>query len=99
MGTVMSVSLQAHLSQPGQLASREVSSVQLAQLRQHPDALIDPLQRMHLPHDVLLILQEALADALHRVFVVGLIVAVLALAAAFLVPKGKAQEHAVRNAE
>jgi EmrB/QacA subfamily drug resistance transporter len=95
MGSVMAISLRAHLIPPDQLVSRDPSVVELNRLLQHPDALIDPLARRHLSSSVLGILQGTLAEALHRVFIVGLVAALLALATAFLVPKGKAADHAV----
>jgi MFS family permease len=96
MGSVMAVRLQSHLAHWGQLASRETTAGQLAYLSQHPDVLVDPMQRAHLPPNMLVILRGALADALHQVFIIGLAMAVIALATAFLVPGGKAQEHALQ---
>jgi EmrB/QacA subfamily drug resistance transporter len=93
MGTVMIHRMrdyQAHLS-----SAATGNAADIVRLLEHPDALIDPLARMRLPHDVLTAVQTALADALHGVFWVGLIVALLAFISAFLVPKGKAHELAV----
>jgi EmrB/QacA subfamily drug resistance transporter len=95
MGTVMIQRIRGHRIEVGAATAGE--SAEVARLLQHPDALIDPLTRSHLSPEVLTAVQGGLADALQGVFWVGLIVAVLALLSAFLVPKGKAHEHAVQR--
>lgn len=93
MGAVLSAQMQVqanHLSGLGDAISAE----KLADLLRHPDALINPAARAQLPASVLDLLQQILATALHWVFVVGLIVAVLALIVTLLLPAGTAQEHA-----
>jgi EmrB/QacA subfamily drug resistance transporter len=57
--------------------------------------LAHPALRLTLPPAALGAFTEALADALHAVFLVGLGTACLALAAAFLVPAGRAQDLAL----
>jgi hypothetical protein len=65
-------------------------------LLRHPDALLSPAARAQLPASVESALQQILATALHWVFVVGLVVAVLALIVTLFLPKGTAHEHARR---
>jgi EmrB/QacA subfamily drug resistance transporter len=60
----------------------------------NPDAIIDPLTRSALPPTLLEPLRLAMAQALHGVFVVGLLVSLLAFASAFLIPRGGARELA-----
>jgi EmrB/QacA subfamily drug resistance transporter len=57
-----------------------------------PEAIVNPALRPSLPPDVLAVFSEALAHALHAVFLVGLVIACLALASALLVPAGRAQD-------
>lgn len=95
MGTVMALRMQAHVTQ-AQSASQPMAH-EAVRLLQHPDALIDPLARARLPREILTMVQSALADALRGVFLVGLIIAGLALLSAFLVPPGKAHEHAIHR--
>jgi EmrB/QacA subfamily drug resistance transporter len=54
--------------------------------------LVHPALRQNLPPDVLAVFSEALAHALHAVFLVGFAIACLALVSAFLVPAGRAQD-------
>ena len=68
---------------------------QLETLIAHPDALIEPTLRSALPPVVLGAFSQGLANALHWVFLVGLGIASLALASAFLVPAGRAQDLAL----
>lgn len=72
-----------------------VSAAQLAQLAAHPDAVVHPVLRQALPAPVLRVFSQALANALHAVFLVGFGIAALALASAFLVPAGRAQDLAL----
>ncbi|MBI3951260.1 MAG: DHA2 family efflux MFS transporter permease subunit [Acidobacteria bacterium] len=95
MGTVMTLRMKVHVVDP--TISPNGNTTEIARLLQHPDALIDPMTRGRLSPEVLTVLQGVLADALHGVFWVGLIVAVLALGSAFLVPKGRPHEHAVQR--
>jgi len=93
MGAVLSA--QMHV-QANHLPAVEglLSAEKLADLLRHPDALLHPGARAQVPASVLDALRQILAAALHGVFVVGLIVAVLALIVTLFLPKGTAQEHA-----
>jgi predicted MFS family arabinose efflux permease len=94
MGSVMAHRLQGELS--ALLANAPAGlSQQLTELAAHPDVVLSPLRRQGVDPSVLEPIRVALAHAVGQVFVVGLFVAVLALASAFLVPAGQARELAV----
>jgi MFS family permease len=61
----------------------------------HPDQIVNPVTRAALGADVLGQMRPAMAHAVGSVFVVGLVVALAALASAFLVPAGQASDLAV----
>ncbi|MCS7198024.1 MAG: MFS transporter [Candidatus Bipolaricaulota bacterium] len=96
MGAVLSAQMQAQANHVPDLGN-VLSAEKLADLLRHPDALINPTARAQLPAPVLDVLQQILATALHWVFVVGLIVAVLALIVTLFLPGGTAQEHGGRT--
>ena len=95
MGAAMAHRLQGELgavlaasgSAPGLAA-------QVQELVSHPDLIVNPATRETLAPAVLAHVRLALANALHAVFVVGLIVCVGALVSAFLVPSGRARDLA-----
>ncbi|MFQ5898426.1 MAG: MDR family MFS transporter [Candidatus Methylomirabilia bacterium] len=95
MGAVMAHRLQIGLL--AVLARAEAGGAHLAQARElvnHPDLIVNPLTREMLGGALLAEARVSLAQALHGVFVVGLVVSVLALASAFLVPSGRARDLA-----
>ncbi len=67
----------------------------LRELAAHPDLIVSPVSRAALSADVLAHMRLAMAHAVGGVFVVGLVVALVALASAFLVPAGHARDLAV----
>jgi hypothetical protein len=94
MGSVMAQRLHQELSAllataPAGLQDR------LREVVAHPDLIVNPVTRAGLGADVLGQMQPAMAHAVGSVFVVGLVVAVAALASAFLVPAGRARDLAV----
>jgi EmrB/QacA subfamily drug resistance transporter len=93
MGAVLSAQMQVQTSHLPELAGGALAPEKLADLIRHPDVLISPAARAELPEPLLNALQQILASALHGVFVVGLIVAILAFLATLFLPKGTAQEH------
>lgn len=96
MGAVLSSQLATQL---GRLGGDRlgVARAELEALIAHPDAVVHPVLRLHLPPAVLAAFSQALANALHAVFLVGFGIACLALASAFLVPAGRAQDLAFGN--
>src|SRR5439155_1017131 len=94
MGSVMAQRLHQELA--GLLAAAPAAIQDgLRQVAAHPDLIVNPLTRAGLGADVLDLMRPAMAHAVGSVFVVGLVVALLALASAFLVPAGQASELAV----
>ncbi|HTY77167.1 MAG TPA: MDR family MFS transporter [Candidatus Bathyarchaeia archaeon] len=67
----------------------------LREVAAHPDLIVNPLTRAARSPEVLALLRPTMAHAVGGVFVVGLVVAVAALASAFLVPPGQARDLAV----
>jgi hypothetical protein len=93
MGSVMAQRLHQELSgllagAPAELQDR------LRETVAHPDLIVNPITRAALGADVLAQMRPVMAHAVGGVFVVGLVVAVAALASAFLVPAGQAHELA-----
>jgi EmrB/QacA subfamily drug resistance transporter len=66
-------------------------------LASHPDLVVNPVTRGALGGDLLDQMRPVLAHAVGAVFVVGLIIAVMAMISAFLVPAGQAHDLAVRG--
>jgi EmrB/QacA subfamily drug resistance transporter len=92
MGSVMAQRL--HHGLVALLASASGPQDGLRDVVSHPDLVVNPLTRARLSAEVLAQLRPALAQAIGSVFVVGLVVAVAALASAFLVPPGQARDLA-----
>jgi MFS family permease len=69
----------------------------LRQLAAHPDLVVNPMTRATLGADLLGQMRPALAHAVGAVFVVGLVIAVLALLSALLVPAGHARDLAIQR--
>lgn len=91
LGTVMTLGMQAISNLPvSGLTPSQVE--QLRSLAKHPDALVSRSSDGIAP-EVLDLLRSSLASALHNVFLFGLGFVILSLLAAFLIPKGKAQDH------
>jgi EmrB/QacA subfamily drug resistance transporter len=67
----------------------------LQRLAAHPDLVVNPITRATLGADVLDQMRPALAHAVGGVFVVGLVVATVALLSALLVPAGRAHDLAI----
>ncbi len=67
----------------------------LQRLAAHPDLVVNPMTRVTLGRDLLGQMRPALAHAVGGVFMVGLVIAVLALLSALLVPAGRARDLAI----
>lgn len=96
MGAVLSAQMHLQTSRLSEISGGALPPDKLADLIRHPDALINPAARAQLPESTLNALQQILASALHGVFVVGLIVAILAFVATLFLPRGTAHEHVHR---
>jgi hypothetical protein len=69
----------------------------LRELAAHPDLVVNPITRATLGGDLLGQMRPALAHAVGAVFVVGLVIAALALVSALLVPAGHARDLAIER--
>jgi EmrB/QacA subfamily drug resistance transporter len=94
MGAVLSRELDRELRALAG-AVEGLSAARIAELVAHPDAVVHPALRQTLPAPVLAAFSQGLANALHAVFLVGLVIALLAVLSAFLVPAGRAQDLAL----
>jgi EmrB/QacA subfamily drug resistance transporter len=96
MGSVMAQRLHVELAAVLAAASPAMRPG-LAELAAHPDLAINPLTRAALDPAVLGEMRVAMAHAVGVAFSVGLAIAILALASAFLVPAGPARELMARE--
>jgi MFS family permease len=87
MGAVLTMSLSSRLNDIQQ--SSGLPPEEVARLVQNPSALIEPVSRAHLPETLVGPLRNALGDALHNVFIVGVIFASLSLISGFWLPTRK----------
>ncbi|HWO03053.1 MAG TPA: MDR family MFS transporter [Blastocatellia bacterium] len=85
MGTVMTISLTAHLADIQR--SSGLPAEEVARVVHNSSDLIDPLARAHLKPELLTAMQSALAGALHNVFLFGTLFAVIALIVGFWLPR------------
>jgi EmrB/QacA subfamily drug resistance transporter len=69
----------------------------LRQLAAHPDLVVNPITRAALGNDLLGQMRPTLAHAVGAVFMVGLVIAALALLSALLVPAGHARDLAIQR--
>jgi EmrB/QacA subfamily drug resistance transporter len=94
MGSIMAQRLHLELSALVATAPPALRG-RLRDVVAHPDQIVNPVTRAALGADVLDQMRPAMANAVGSVFLVGLVVALAALASAFLVPAGQASELAV----
>ena len=94
MGSVMAQRLHRELAALLEAAPAAIPHG-LHEVVAHPDLIVNPLTRAGQSAEVLALLRPAMAHAVGGVFTVGLVVAVAALASAFLVPPGQARDLAV----
>ncbi|MEK6301837.1 MAG: MDR family MFS transporter [Acidobacteriota bacterium] len=85
MGTVMTISLSSHLTDIQQTSGLPAEEV--ARVIHNSSELIDPIARTHLKPELLKAMETGLADALHNVFLVGTLFAVIALVSGFWLPR------------
>jgi EmrB/QacA subfamily drug resistance transporter len=98
MGAVMSISLASHLAD----IQREsgLGEAEVARIVHNPSALIEPRSRAELPSQIIKPMERAIGGALHNAFLVGGIVAALALISGFWLPSKRpaAKEEAEKIA-
>jgi EmrB/QacA subfamily drug resistance transporter len=96
MGAVMTFSLASHLEDIQRTSGR--SEAEVISIVHNSSALIDPIARATLPHELLIAMAAALGGALRNVFLVGMGFAALALLSGFWLP-AEAVESAVESAQ
>jgi hypothetical protein len=84
MGAVLSISLNLHLADIQKTS--ELPADEVAAIVHNPSALIDTGARANLPATFLRSMQSAMGGALHNVFLVGVMLAGLALLSGFWLP-------------
>jgi hypothetical protein len=94
MGAAMTHRLERALASLLATAPAELQEP-LRWLTAHPDLAVNPITRATLGEALLGQMRPVLAHAIGGVFVVGLVIAVVALLSAFLVPAGRVRDLAV----
>lgn len=74
-------------------------SPELLQIAQEPHRILDPSVHAQLPPDVVGVLSRALADSIHMVFVLSLLIMIVGLILAWRMPKGGPVEVAAQRAD
>jgi EmrB/QacA subfamily drug resistance transporter len=91
MGTVMTISLGAHVSEIANESG--LPEAEVARVVHNPSALIDPIARAAQKPELLTAMSGALAGALHNVFLTGVAFAFLAFLSGFWLPSGKVESE------
>lgn len=97
MGAVMAGRLQAELAALLSSPQGVLLGDAMRELAMRPDLIVNPATRGAFSSALLDHGRLALASALHGVFVVGLVICLAAFASAFLVPRGRARDLAVKG--
>lgn len=92
MGAVLTAGLATQLDSVARTGKTPLTVERAAELASNPNALIDPQARAEIPEETFVILQEAMAVSIHRVFWVGAVLSFLALLVALMLPKQKEPE-------
>ena len=86
MGAFLTAGLATQLNAAAQNGNANLTVEQAQAFAANPNALVDPTEKAKISPATLDVLQEAMATSIHRVFWVGAILSVLALAVTFLLP-------------
>ncbi len=86
MGAFLTAALAASLTSAAQNGNANLSVEQAQSFAENPNALVDPAAKVKISPETLNVLQQAMADSIHRVFWVGAILSVLAFGVSFLLP-------------
>lgn len=92
MGAVLTAGLATQLQNAAATGKTSLSAEEATKLASNPNALIDPQSKSKLPEGTLEILQDAMAQSIHKVFWVGAVLSAMALFVAFFLPKQKESE-------
>jgi EmrB/QacA subfamily drug resistance transporter len=93
MGAFLTAGLAAHLNAAAVNGNRNLTVEQAQAFAENPNALVDPNEKSKISPATLEVLQEAMANSIHRVFWIGAILSVLAFAVAFLLPVQSKKEQ------
>lgn len=93
LGTVLSLGMQYASAHGVMTALTPEQAQQASALALRPEALISNQTAPGISAEALEWVRQALDGALHNVFLMGLGFVIVSLSVAFLIPKGKAQEH------
>ncbi len=87
MGAVLTAGLASELHAVAEAPNSAFTHEQASELASNPNAIIEPGAKAELPEETLVILQRAMAGAMHPVFWVGAIMSLLALGVTVFLPK------------
>lgn len=87
MGAFLTAGLSSELYSAAEKGNGGLTVEQAAAFASNPNALIDPAAKAQLAADTLAVFQQAMSNAVHRVFWLGAAVAFLSLLVSLLLPK------------
>jgi EmrB/QacA subfamily drug resistance transporter len=94
MGAFLTAGLAANLNAAAQSGNANLTPEQARAFAENPNALVDPAAQAQISPATLEVLQQAMASSIHRVFWVGAILSLFALAVTFLLPRRNKREEA-----
>ncbi len=86
MGAFLTAGLATQLTAAAENGNSKLTVAEAQAFAENPNALVDPAAKAQISPEVLEILQQAMAVSIHRVFWVGAILSIFALAVVFLLP-------------
>ena len=89
MGAFLTAGLASQLNTFAKSGTVNLTTEQAAAFAANPNALIDPTAKAGIAPETLEVLQESMAISIHRVFIVGAIISLLALFVVFFLPGQK----------
>ncbi|HEY0459587.1 MAG TPA: MDR family MFS transporter [Pyrinomonadaceae bacterium] len=92
MGAFLTAGLAAQLNAAAESGNTNLTVEQARVFAENPNALVDPSAKAQISPATLDVLQQAMANSIHRVFWVGAILSVLAFGVTFLLPVQRKKE-------
>ena len=92
MGAFLTAGLATQLNEVATNGNANLSVEQAVAFSENPNAMIDPNAKANITPETLVVLQQAMAVSIHRVFWIGAILSVFALGAVFFLPKQHKQK-------
>lgn len=93
MGVALTIGMTTQLNKVAELPNSPFSKEQANEFAANPDALIEPHARTGMSPETLVVLQDAMAAAVHPVFWVGAAVSVLALLVVLFMPSRRVDKE------